>query len=239
MQTYATYCTYSTYCTHVRTYKRGTAYIPPYLPPRPLGGEWRLESEGRVIRQLAQAVHTIQPTWLDILDKMTRAEKMSPADQISVATKMYYMGFLFLPWMWFINYLYFRPVVKTPQASPQLKTSTPPRLQPMSRNVPTCVVSLQRMFCCSCPALPDRLHGLGGCVPRMGDILFFRAREARIVRPPLFHTPASRSSEHRLAACPCLSFWSCLPFGSPFCRSLWCTLSINRFGKSIRVDGLV
>ena len=144
-----------------------------------------MESEGRVIRQLAQAVHTIQPTWLDILDKMTRAEKMSPADQISVATKMYYMGFLFLPWMWFINYLYFRPVVKTPQASPQLKTSTPPRLQPMSRI--TCVVSLQRMFCCSCPALPDRLHGLGGCVPRMGDILFFRAREARIVRPPLFH----------------------------------------------------
>ncbi len=35
----------------------------------------------------------------------------------------YFGGFLLLPWLWFVNYLYFKDVVKAPHASQQLKTS--------------------------------------------------------------------------------------------------------------------
>lgn len=53
---------------------------------------------------------------------MARADRMTADEQLGVAKKMYFGGFLLLPWLWFVNYLYFKDVVKAPHANQQLKT---------------------------------------------------------------------------------------------------------------------
>jgi len=43
---------------------------------------------------------------------MTKAKNMSEEEILNISKKMFIGGFAFLPWLWFVNWLYFHPVLK-------------------------------------------------------------------------------------------------------------------------------
>ena len=63
----------------------------------------------------------------------------------------YFGGFLLLPWLWFVNYLYFKDVVKAPHASQQLKTSK----QVVCQDGLNAFSRIERRTACCSAAAPD------------------------------------------------------------------------------------
>jgi len=57
---------------------------------------------------------------------MPSVEKMKDEDILQTARRMYLGGFLFLPWLWLVNYLYFRPILDRPTLNPLVKQCIEP-----------------------------------------------------------------------------------------------------------------
>ncbi|KAI8888454.1 putative gamma-secretase subunit pen-2 [Backusella circina FSU 941] len=52
---------------------------------------------------------------------MTKLEKMSSEEQVSISKKMFYGGFAFLPLLWLVNFMYFFKTSRKPTAPKELK----------------------------------------------------------------------------------------------------------------------
>ncbi|PRP82057.1 hypothetical protein PROFUN_03747 [Planoprotostelium fungivorum] len=49
-------------------------------------------------------------------------EHLSPDKQIDIAKKMYIGGFFFLPWLWLVNFLFYKEYMNKPNTPPIVKT---------------------------------------------------------------------------------------------------------------------
>jgi presenilin enhancer 2 len=52
---------------------------------------------------------------------MTKLEKMSSEELVSISKKMFYGGFAFLPLLWLVNFMYFFKTSRKPTAPKELK----------------------------------------------------------------------------------------------------------------------
>ncbi|RUS35146.1 gamma-secretase aspartyl protease complex, presenilin enhancer-2 subunit [Jimgerdemannia flammicorona] len=52
---------------------------------------------------------------------MPSIDKLAPTEILSIAKKMFWGGFAFLPFLWLVNFMYLWPATKRADAPPELK----------------------------------------------------------------------------------------------------------------------
>ncbi|ORX92856.1 hypothetical protein K493DRAFT_316337 [Basidiobolus meristosporus CBS 931.73] len=52
---------------------------------------------------------------------MSSLDKLKNHEIVSISRKMFYGGFAFLPWLWLVNFIYFRPAINRADMNPVLR----------------------------------------------------------------------------------------------------------------------